>query len=69
MKKWYHKKSISDDALKELENLKVKCECGHTLIMPVQHDYLICSHCKRKVKNNTKEWFKYNLIKKLKNKS
>lgn len=63
MRKWYHKKSISDETLEKLEELKVKCKCGHTIIMPVQYDYIICSHCKRKVKNNTKEWFKYNLYK------
>ena len=63
MRKWYHKKAVSDEALEKLAGLRVTCECGHTLIMPVQKDDLICSHCKRKVKNETKEWFKYNLYK------
>ena len=66
MRKWYHKRIINELELQKYEGLKVKCECGHILIMPVQANYLICSHCARKVKNNTKEWFKYNLYKAMK---
>lgn len=63
MRKWYHKRVVNEIELQKLEELKVKCECGHTLIMPVQENYLICSHCMKKVKNNTKAWFVYNYYK------
>lgn len=47
----------------ELSTLKVKCKCGHVIIISVQVDSTICSHCRRKVMNNTKEHFKYKLRK------
>ena len=65
MRKWYHKKTLNPDVLEQLDGLKVKCECGHVIIMPVQINEVICSHCKKKVKNNTLDWFKYNLYKKI----
>lgn len=59
------KNIIDEKALSELENLKVKCECGHSIIMPVYKDVQICDHCGRKIKNNTKLYFKYKLRKEL----
>lgn len=60
------RKFIEEKALNELEELKVKCQCGHTLILPVYLDSGICNHCGNKVKNNTKLYFKYKLRKEIK---
>ena len=50
----------------ELSLLKVKCKCGHVIVMPVYVDTIICRWCKRKVKNNTLAYFKYKIRKKVK---
>lgn len=42
---------------------KVKCKCGHVVAIPVYVDETICTWCKHKLKNNTKEHFKYKLRK------
>ena len=68
-KKYYEptiKNIIDEKALSELEKLKVKCECGHTKIMPVYQDTAICEFCKRKIYNNTKMYFMYKLRKEIK---
>ena len=68
-KKYYEptiKNIIDEKALSELEKLKVKCECGHTKIMPVYQDTAICKFCKRKIYNNTKMYFMYKLRKEIK---
>ena len=63
----YKTKNIIDEkALTELEQLKVKCVCGHTQIMPVYQDKTICTHCNKKIKNNTKLYFLYKMRKALK---
>ena len=59
------KRIIDKKALSELEDLKVKCSCGHTFLMTVQQDTALCNHCGKKVQNNTKEHFKYKLLKEL----
>ena len=59
------KNIIDEKALSELEKLKVKCECGHTKIIPVYQDYVICRFCKRKVYNNTRLYFMYKMRKEL----
>lgn len=61
------KNIVDEKALSELEELKVKCECGHSMVMPVYIDSKICSYCGKKVKNNTKLYFMYKLRKELKN--
>lgn len=53
-------------AMQEYAKIKVKCKyCGHTNTMPVFMDTRICNHCKKLIYNNTKVYFKYNLIKEL----
>lgn len=49
------------------QKLKVKCKCGHTQVIPVFKDYCYCSHCRNKLKNNTKLYFLYKLRKELEN--
>lgn len=61
MKKYPKTKILSNEDLKKLEDTKVKCQCGHTLYMPVQCDYAICHHCGNKIINNSREHFKYRL--------
>lgn len=46
------------------DHIKVKCKCGHTHILPVQVHFKICSHCGRKLRNDTKAYFMYQLRKK-----
>lgn len=48
-----------------LEVLRVVCECGHTKRIPVFVDYVICNHCGKKLKNNSKAYFMYKLRKEL----
>jgi hypothetical protein len=48
-----------------LEELRVACKCGHTVRMPVQRDYMICTHCSNKIYNNTKAYFTYKLRKEI----
>lgn len=60
------KNIIDKDALSELEKLKVKCTCGHSIVMPVYKDTHICEYCGKKVRNNTKLYFMYKMRKELK---
>lgn len=57
---------INKKGVDEISKLRVVCECGHILNIPVQKDYAICSHCNKKVKNTTLEHFKYNILKRMK---
>ena len=61
--KYKHKKIIDQKSLDILEKLKVKCDCGHSLIMTVQQHYTICTHCGKRVNNNSKDYFIYQLRK------
>lgn len=45
----------------------IKCECGHSMFFV--KDYHICSWCGRKVYKDDKTKFKYELIKKIKEKN
>lgn len=59
-----HKQIIDKKAQSKLDRLNVKCKvCGHTMFMKVQQDYKICSFCRNKVRNNTKEYFMYKVRK------
>lgn len=40
------KKEQYYDAIQEY---KKKCQCGHTQLVPTFEEYVICSHCKRKI--------------------
>ena len=51
--------------LSELDKLKVKCDCGHIVIMPVYQDKTICSFCGKKITNNTKLHFLYKMRKEI----
>ena len=46
--------------------IKVKCKCGHSIIIPVWVNYRVCSYCGKRIRNNTKAWFKYQFKKKAK---
>lgn len=48
------------NALREIHFL---CECGHTIMIPVQQQYKVCSFCGKKNLNTTKARFKYMLNK------
>lgn len=50
----------------EYSKLKVKCKCGHIIVMPVYIDKLICNWCGRVVQNNTLAHFKYKVRKEIK---
>ena len=40
-------------------NIKVKCDrCGHTQVIPVYLDESNCSFCGKKLRNNTRLYFK-----------
>lgn len=64
MKKKYKYDTVAkySDAMEEL---KVKCSCGHSTVMPVFVNQKICSFCGNIVKNNTKAYFLYKLRKEL----
>ena len=59
------KNIIDPKAIKELDKLKVKCKCGHSIIIPVYKDFMMCDYCGKKVMNNTILYFKYKLRKEL----
>ena len=59
MGKKFIRNIVDEDAIKKLEELKVKCQCGHTMIMPVYCDSMICTFCGKRVLNNTLLHFKY----------
>ena len=59
------KNIIDPKALSELEKLKVQCDCGHKVVMPVYLDTMICDYCGRKIRNNTKSYFMYKMRKEL----
>lgn len=51
---------------KALSEIKVKCKyCGHINTIPVFLDKKPCGHCKKIINNNSKAYFRYNLIKEL----
>lgn len=41
--------------------LKVRCECGHTIVITKQNPVKICSHCGNIVYRDFKEYFKWRL--------
>lgn len=52
---------------KEIQKYKIKCSCGHTVVIfPIdKKGYKICSWCKHKVYRDPKEQFKEVLRRKL----
>ena len=49
-------------AINEEVSLRVVCpHCKHKNMIPVFLDERLCYWCKRKVKNNTKAYFKYKI--------
>lgn len=66
--KYTTKKLLSD--IRKLDNemaqLKVKCECSHTMVM-INVDRMICSWCGYWVYKDDKAKFKYKMRKELKN--
>ena len=59
-KDWYQAKSDYYD------KIRIKCKCGHSLIIPVFVDKQICSWCGHLVYRNKKLEFKVTLAKKIK---
>lgn len=52
----------------ELSKLVVKCTCGHSKMIPVFLDKVLCDYCGKTIKNTTKLHFKYKLRKLIKEK-
>jgi len=48
-------------------DIKVKCSCGHTQVIPVYRDTMYCAYCGKKLKNNTRLYFIYKMRKELEN--
>lgn len=48
------------------ETLKVQCECSHKEVIPVWKHKTICHYCGRTIRNNSKEYFKYQMRLKMK---
>ena len=53
----------------EMEQYKVKCDCGHSIIMTAldKRGYKICTHCGNKVFKEQRDEFKDKLLKEMKN--
>ena len=49
------------------QELKVKCSCGHSQVIPAFRDYWNCNYCGKKLRNNTKLHFLYKMRKELEN--
>ena len=63
-KEWWEKINTFKKERKEADYfkpLKVKCKCGHVVTLPAYVDEIICTWCKKKIKNNTKAHFIYKL--------
>ena len=60
MSKGFKKERIKSDYYNKM---KVKCQCGHILVIPAYVDEIICSWCGHKVKNNTEAYFMYKMRK------
>lgn len=63
------KKSVDEKFLSEMEELKVRCTCGHTMILPVYTDKTICTYCGKTNYNNTRLHFKYKIRKLMRGKN
>ena len=58
----------NDIKLQEMyQQIKSKCVCGHTQVIPAFLDEQICKHCGRKIINKSKHHFIYKLRKELAN--
>lgn len=54
-------------AFKFYDQIKVKCKyCNHSVTFPVFLDTKLCDYCGKKLKNNTRAYFKYKMRKVLK---
>lgn len=51
----------------EYSKLKIKCRCGHKLVIPIYVDKQICSWCGNYVYRNKQLEFKENINRRLKN--
>lgn len=54
--------------IEEKNKFKVKCICGHSIVISPRKDYKICSWCGKKVVNKRKI-FKENLLEKMEGKN
>lgn len=57
MKTYRHIFKLED----EIVNLKVKCSCGHTVVLTKQDPVKICSHCNHIVYKTDRDYFKWKL--------
>ena len=49
-----------------LRDGSTKCKCGHTMTIPAFKDTAICTWCGKRIKNKSKDHFKYTINKMLK---
>jgi len=61
-----YRKEEPEKYAKALREIHFLCSCGHTIMIPVQDQYKVCSYCGKKNLNTTKARFKYMLRKKMK---
>ena len=52
----------------EYDKVKIKCKCGHRVVVPMWVDKKICSWCGKYVYRNKKEEFKDKVKQKIKEK-
>lgn len=46
-----------------MTDIRIKCNCGHSIVMPPKKNRVICSWCGNYVCKDKKEQFKHDLIK------
>ena len=49
----------------KISNFKIKCKCGHTMLMPPHLDKMTCSWCKEYVFRTKKDEFLYKMKQKI----
>lgn len=49
--------TIDPKLVNKINTIRSKCPyCGHTILRSVKFDYILCNHCWRKYKNNSKAY-------------
>ena len=46
-----------------MQKIRIKCKCGHSIVVPPKINRVICSWCGNYVYKDPKEQFKHDLIK------
>ena len=67
--KIYEKDRLSNKEIMKLEDtradVKVKCKCGHVMIVPPRKDKVVCTWCGKYVFKSKEDEFKFRLLNKL----